>query len=93
MAALHVSAGYFITRLLYGCTTCISRMFYNKVALWLHYMYQRDILKQGCSMAVLHISAGYFITRLFYGCTTCISGIFYNKVALWLYYMYQRDIL
>ena len=40
MAALHVSAGYFITRLLYGCT--IGGVFYNKVALWLYS--QRDIL-------------------------------------------------
>ena len=40
MTALHVSAGYFIIRLLYDCT--ISGVFYNKVALGLHY--QRGIL-------------------------------------------------
>ena len=35
-----LSTGYFITRLLLGCT--ISGIFYNKVALGLHY--QWDIL-------------------------------------------------
>ena len=73
-------SGVFYNKIAPNCT--ISGVFYNKIALWLHYMYQRDILQQGCSMAALHVSAGYFIIRLLYDCT--FRGIFYNKAALWL---------
>ena len=77
MAALHVSAGYFLIRLLYDCT--FRGIFYNKVALGLHY--HKDIfykIDPNCSISRV------FCNKIAPNCT--ITGSFYNNVALWLHY-------